>query len=639
MIEVLSMMPGNVENGTRQEKVERRLAAILAADVVGYCRLMEANEEATLAALREHRREFFDPTVARYDGQIFKVMGDGFLIEFASVLNAARCAVEIQRGMADRNADVPDDRHMTFRIGINLGDLIVEDGDFYGEDVNLASRLEGLAGPGGIACSAAVRDQVGGKLELEFIDQGQRTVKNMAQPVHVYLVNWGDAVGSVLSGVEAGQTHLRSGKPSVAVLPFANMSSDPEQEFFADGITEDVITDLSKVSGLFVLSRNTVFTYKGKALNLERTARELGVTHLVEGSVRRAGSRVRINAQLIEGSSDGHAWADRYDRDLEDIFAVQDEITKAIVEQLKIKLLPGEEQAIDRTPTTNAEAYTHYLKGRQLFHAGTKSSLALGRQMFSRAVELDPRYARALAGMADCDSRLYSKHGIRTVSIDEILATIRTALAIDPGLAEAHAAFGYALMVANRRAEAPAAFEAALALDPNCHEAHYHYADYCFTAGNFQSATGHYIRALELKPDDYISPILLLNILRSLGRHEEAGTYARMGLKRAEEASNRRPEDSKPAQMAAAALASLGEHGRADKWLERAIEIDPDDNGARYNAACVYSLMGEADRAIDLLEVYLSQVGPDLKLWFKNDSDLDPIRSHPRYPGLLELAG
>ena len=340
-----------------EEQVERRLAAILAADVVGYSRLMEANEELTLGALRQHRREFFDPTVAKHGGRIFKVMGDGFLVEFGSVLNAARCAVEIQRGMVERNAGIPEDRHFKFRMGINLGDLIVDGDDFYGDGVNMAVRLQGLAGPGGIACSAAVRHEVGNKLDLDFADQGDKTVKNISHPVHVYFANWGNVASR--NETRTGEIGTRTDKPSVAVLPFANMSNDPDQEFFSDGITEDIITDLSNVSGLFVLSRNTVFAYKRRAQNLEHIASELGVAYVVEGSVRKAGNRVRINAELTEGASDGHIWAARYDRDLTDIFAVQDEIAKAIVEQLKVKLLPEEKKKIEHAPTENVEAYTH----------------------------------------------------------------------------------------------------------------------------------------------------------------------------------------------------------------------------------------------------------------------------------------
>ena len=618
-----------------EEQLERRLAAIMAADVVGYSRLMEANEERTMGALRQHRREFFDPTIAKHGGRIFKVMGDGFLIEFGSVLNAARCAVEIQRGMTERNAGVPEDRHIRFRIGINLGDIMIDGEDFYGDGVNMAARLEGLAGPGGIACSAVVRNQVGNRLELEFLDQGEKTVKNISQPVHVYFVNLGDEIGDA---APAAAARMRSDKPSVAVMPFANMSNDSEQEFFSDGITEDIITDLSKVSGLFVLGRSTVFTYKGKAIDLEAVAKQLGVSYVVEGSVRKAGNRVRINAQLIEGATGGHLWADRFDRDLTDIFAIQDEITKTIVEQLKVNLLPEEKKALDQPSTDNVEAYTDYLRGRHFYQMRTKSSLERGRLMFAKAVELDPNYARAWAGLAICESILRSWHGV-DIPIDQVLAHAAKASAIDPNLPEAHAARGLALMVGNRAAEAAEAFERALATDPNCYEAQFYYAEFCVTTGDFERTAKHYMRAMEIQPDDYTSPILLLNVLQSLGRQDERQRYARLGLKRAEAAVRLHPENSKPSQLGAIALATLGERVRAKEWLARAMAIDPDDNIARYNAASTYALLGELDEAIDLLEIWLQQVGSDAKLWFGNDSDFDSIRTHPRYQRLLELAG
>ncbi len=622
-----------------EERVERRLAAILAADVVGYSRLMEANEERTMGALRQHRREFFDPTVGKHDGRIFKVMGDGFLVEFGCVLNAARCAVEIQRGMPPRNAGVPEDRHITFRIGINVGDLIVEGDDFYGDGVNMAARLEGLAAPGGIACSAAARNQIGNKLDVEFLDQGEKTVKNIAQPVHVYFIgtadpaHYGGAPAAVGAAPASGQA-----RPSVAVLPFANMSNDPEQEFFSDGITEDIITDLSKVSGLQVLSRNTVFTLKGKAQNLQQTARQLGVKYLVEGSVRKAGNRVRITAQLIEGASDSHLWADRYDRDLTDIFAVQDEITKAIVEQLEVKLLPKEKKTIEQTTTNNVEAYTNYLHGLQFFRARSKSSLTRARQMFARAIELDPNYARAYAGLANCASYLRSFHG-DDISVDEILAIAGKALAIDPNLADAHVARGIAFDVDDRRAEAQSAFEQALALDPNSYPAHYDFGRYYLAIGAFEPAIALFMRAMEIQPDDCESPLFLAQALVSAGRREDGERYGRIGMKRAEEVLRLHPENSRPAQLIAVGLAFLGEPERAKEWLSRALAIDPDDNLMRYNAACTYALLGEGDRAIDLLEVWIHHVARDAKLWFQNDPDFNAIRAHPRYRKLLALAG
>ena len=624
------------EDGMQEERVERRLAAILAADVVGYSRLMEANEEETLGQLRRHRREFFDPTVAGYGGRIFKVMGDGFLVEFASVLNAARCAVDIQRGMAGRNAGVPDDRHFRFRIGINLGDLIVDGEDFYGDGVNMAVRLQTLAGPGGIACSAAVRNEIGNKLDLGFADHGDRRVKNISQPVHVYFADWGEGAGASPAG-RPGTVAPRPARPSVAVLPFANMSNDPEQEFFSDGITEDIITDLSDVSGLFVLSRHTVFAYKRRAGDLERIAGELGVEYVVEGSVRKSGNRVRITAELTEGATDGHIWAARFDRELTDIFAVQDEIAKAIVRQLRVKLLPEERAAIEQPPTSNVEAYTHYLRGREYYHIASRANHLMARQSFARAAELDPLYARAYAGIAICDVRLQSNYGT-AIAVADILATAEKALAIDPKLAEAHAARGFALALALRRDEAAAAFETGLAHDPDCHEANRFYAEFCVTLGRFEMAAKLFIRATEIKPSDYGSPLMLINVFRSLGEEEKAQSYARMGIRKAEEELRRHPENANCACLGATVLAYLGDKQRAAEWLARALATDPGDLNIKYNAACTYALLGEAEQAIDLLESWVPQVGTEMRLWFQNDSDFDSIREHPRYRSLSDRA-
>lgn len=619
------------------ESVQRRLAAILAADVVGFSRLMEANEERTLAALKLHRREFFEPTVAKYDGRIFKEMGDGFLVEFGSVLNAARCAVEIQRGMPERNVDVPEDRHIKFRIGINLGDIIVDGDDFYGDGVNLAARLESLAGPGGIACSAVVRNQVGNKLELEFVDQGEKTLKNIVQPVHVFFINL--AAASATGGIQApagGAAPLRSDKPSVAILPFSNMSNDPEQEFFSDGITEDIITDLSKVSGLFVLGRNTVFTYKGKAVNLELIARELGVAYLVEGSVRKAGQKVRINAQLIDGATGGHLWADRYDRDLTDIFAIQDEITHTIVDQLKVKLLPEEKMAIGQPSTDNVEAYTWYLRGRELFHRGSKAYLSLAKEMFAKAIALDPLYARAHAGAADCDSFLFMDHG-ENVSIDGILANCAKALELESDLAEARASRGLALSAVERFQEAEREFELAIASNPNLFEAHYFYGRSCFVQGQWSKCVVLWERAAELKPDDYQSVVMLQQGYGSLGQPKEAMESARRGVERAKREIARNPENARPIYLGANALASLGETARAREWAERALAMDPDDVMTQYNIACLFCFLGEFDRAFDLLGAMMPRSNHEMKLWALQDSDLVPLRDLPRWQNILAL--
>jgi adenylate cyclase len=446
--------------------VHRRLAAILAADVVTYSRLMDLDETGTHAAWKSHRGELIDATITGHEGRTVKLIGDGFLAEFPSVVNAVACATAIQHGMRERNAGLPRDRRMELRIGINLGDVIVEGDDIYGDGVNVAARLESIAQPGGIVVSAAVRDNVGNRLDLQFEDMGEQRLKNIDRPVRTYavLLDLSSALTTVRS--EAGsQKTWPVEKPSIVVLPFNNMSGDPEQEYFGDGITEDLITDLSKISGLFVFARNTSFTYKGKPVKAQQVSQDLRATFILEGSVRKVGARVRVSAQLVDGRDGGHVWAERYDRDLIDIFAIQDEITHSIIDQLRIKLLPEEKAIISRVPTENVEAYGYYLRGRQFLHRHSKPYYVLAKRMFVKAIELDPLYARAYAGLADCDSFLFL-HYNADVSADSILAASARALDLEGGLAEAHASRGLALSLRERYPEAVAEFEQAIAFDP-----------------------------------------------------------------------------------------------------------------------------------------------------------------------------
>src|SRR5207249_4148274 len=548
--------------------MERRLTAILAADVVGYSRLMTIDEASTLAALKLLRKNLVDPKISEHNGRIFKLTGDGMLIEFPSVVSAVACAVDIQSAMRTRNASTADAR-IEFRIGVNLGDIIVEEGDIFGDGVNLAARLESIAPVGGIAVSQSVRDHVGKRLDLAFEDMGERRLKNIEAPIRVYSI-------SVARPSSDGAASAGQEKPSIAVLPFLNMSGDPEQEYFSDGITEDIITDLSKVSGLFVVARNTVFTYKGKTAEVQEVAKHLGVNFVLEGSVRKAGSRVRVTGQLINGKDGGHVWADRYDRDLTDIFAIQDEITHAIVEQLKVKLLPQEKKSIGQMPTANVEAYTYYLRGRDFFHRHSKRYFELARRMFLKAVELDPLYARAYAGIADCDSFLFLWYR-EDIAIDSILDTSAKALALDDKLAEAHGSRGLALSLLRDYDKATAEFEQAIALDPNSYETHYLYARASFAQGNLKRAAALFERAAEIKPGDYQSVCLLIQVYRSLGRDQESKEAARKGVKLAEGELALHPEDPRPAHLGIAALLELGENDRAREWISRALAIDPDD--------------------------------------------------------------
>ena len=372
-------------------KITRRLAAVLAADMVGYSRLMGADEAGTIARQRTVYAEVIDPAIAGHGGRIVKTTGDGLLAEFPSVVDAVACAVAMQTGLAGRETDRPDDQRMRYRMGINLGDIVIEGDDILGDGVNIAARLEGLAEAGGICISGDVYRQVRNKLDLAFEDLGEQRVKNIAEPVRTYRI--GLAVGAGARPPRAGEPQVAPDKPSIAVLPLNNMSGDPEQAYFADGITEDIITDLSKISGLFVIARNSSFAYKGQSADRRQVSRELGVRFVLEGSVRKAGGRVRINAQLIDGPSGGHLWAERYDRDLEDIFAVQDEVTLSIVEALKVELTSGEQSRRAGRDKVDPEAYDHLVRARTCLHRFTAESMVECRDAAERALELDPGLA------------------------------------------------------------------------------------------------------------------------------------------------------------------------------------------------------------------------------------------------------
>ncbi|MEY2545118.1 MAG: adenylate cyclase [Verrucomicrobiota bacterium] len=599
--------------------------------MVGYSKHMGVDEAGTLAALKKLRTDLIDKKIADNDGRIVKATGDGVLVEFSSVVNAVACAVEIQRAIHERNSGKSADSCIEFRIGINLGDVIVDGEDIYGDGVNVAVRIESIAESGGIAVSGSVRDHVGNRLDVQFEDRGEQQLKNIDKPTRVYNVLIDKAQTRSASATEAK-------RPSIAVLPFTNMSGDPEQEYFSDGITEDIITDLSKVSGLSVIARHSAFSYKGKPLKVQQVGRELGVAFVVEGSVRKVGARVRVTGQLVRCNDGSHVWAERFDRDLTDIFAIQDEITHAIVEQLKIKLLPQEKQSIEQAPTDNVEAYTYYLRGRQFLRRGSKAYYQLARQMFSKAAELDPLYARAYAGIADCDSFLFQQT-IADITIEGILATSAKALALDNTLAEAHASQGFALQLSGRSDEATVEYEKAIALDPNSFEAHYFYGRSCFEQGDFEHAAALFERASEISQDDYQSLCVLIQVYRALDRTQDLTSAAQRGVDRAERELVLHPEDPRPAYLGAQALIALGESERARDWMARALAIAPNDILTQYNVATSYARLGETEIAIELLERALPTRKAGWRKWVEHDPDLDPLRKHPRFQKIIELTG
>jgi len=384
------------------ERVERRLAAILAADVVGYSRLMGQDEAGTLNRLRAHRRELIDSKISEHKGRIVKTTGDGILIEFPSVVEAVACAVAVQRGMAERNAPIPNDQRIEFRVGIHQGDIIVEDGDIFGEGVNLAARLEGLAEPGGICVSARVRSDTAGKVEdVAFEDIGEQNLKNIARPLRVYRVRLtGIEIETAAALVETSPVLALPDRPSIAVLPFQNMSGDPDQEYFADGMVEEIITALSRIRWLFVVARNSTFTYKRQAIDVKRVGRELGVRYVLEGSVRKGGNRVRITGQLIDAVTGTHLWADRFDGMIEDVFELQDKVALHVAGVIEPTLEAAEIQRSTERPTDDLTAYDLYLRALALAFSWERDANIQALDLLEQAIERDPRYGSALVDAA-----------------------------------------------------------------------------------------------------------------------------------------------------------------------------------------------------------------------------------------------
>ncbi|RWN32686.1 adenylate/guanylate cyclase domain-containing protein [Mesorhizobium sp.] len=443
--------------------MEQRLAAILAADMAGYSRLMEADETGTLARLRTHRIELIDPAIAKNKGRIIKTTGDGMLVEFQSVTDAVKCAVEIQQRMKRRNSDVPQERRIEFRIGINLGDIIFDDDDIFGDGVNIASRIEQLADVGGICVTAAVATQIADRLEIAMEDLGEKTLKNISRPVRLYRIGFDSAV---LPEVEAKRS---ISKPSIVVLPFDNMSGDPEQEFFADGLTEDIITELSRHHELFVISRNSSFVYKNRAVNVREVAEKLDVQYLVEGSVRKIGDRVRVTVQLIDTANDAHIWADKYDRKLDDIFAIQDEVTAAIAATLPGRVEAAQRDQLARAKPANMAAYECVLAAKVLHHRSTIADNERAQTLIGRAVALDPDYAHAHAWRACILGQAWVHNWCedRDAVWNDIMAALDRALALDDNDADVHRILAAVNVNNNELTTARYHQERALALNPN----------------------------------------------------------------------------------------------------------------------------------------------------------------------------
>jgi adenylate cyclase len=552
-----------------EHRVERRLAAILAGDVAGYSRLMGADEEGTLARLNAHRREFLEPTIAAHRGRIVKRTGDGILIEFASAVDAARCAIEQQRGMAQRNADVPADKRIELRIGIHVGDIMIEEGDIFGDGVNIAARLESIAQPGGICISDDTYRQIRGKLDVNFQDSGEQELKNIARPVRVYQLRPDSPTSA---GKATASSLALPDKPSIAVLAFQNLSGDPEQEFFADGIAEEIITALSKAHWLFVIARNSSFTYKGKSVDVRQLGRELGVRYVLEGSVRKAGNRVRITAQLND-AADGHqVWADRYDRALEDIFAVQDEITHSIIGAIAPGIVAAEVQRGQRKEATELGQWERVMRAHWHVRQLTREDCLEAFRMIDEVLQRDPKNAMALADLAfnwhfaDCFGWIDEP-----AALEKMGDAARRAVAADDQDAIAHTALGICELFANRHDDAIKRLKRAIELDPNSSFAR----GYLGVALSFGGEPDSSIAALEeakrLSPRDYL---MVIWYTASAWSHIHAERFAE-AMNCAKQAIEFNPNFPDSHWALAAAAAHLGQMNEAPVALDRFVRQLP----------------------------------------------------------------
>ena len=607
------------------KKVTRKLRAILSADVKGYSLLMAEDEVHTIQTLKAYRSLMSD-LIGQHSGRVVDSPGDNLLAEFPSAVDAVDCAVKIQKKLLMENLKFAKGKQLQFRIGINIGDVVQDGGRIYGEGVNVAARIENLSDAGGICISSSTYDQIKNKLQLDAEDLGEHTVKNIKDPVRVYRVLLDADSPKSLAKEQPGLPK----KPSIAVLPFLNMSADKDQEYFCDGIAEDILNDLTSIEGLHVVARTSSFAFKGENRDIREIGIQLEAQTIVEGSVRKAGNRLRITTQIVNVADGYHLWSERYDRELEDVFAIQEEIAKNIVGALKIKLNEREKRALEKVKTQDVQAYDFYLRGREFFHQARRKNIHYATEMFTQAIEKDPNFALAFSGLADCYSFLFMYFENNQQYIEQSEAASKRAVELDPELAEAHAARGLAVSLSMHYDEAEEEFEKAIKLNPKLYEAHYFYARTCMQRGKMEKAVLLFKRAGEVRPEDYQAAVLLSSAYQRLNLHAEAETAAHRSIELVEKHLRFNPDDARALYLGGIILVNLGEVEKAISWAERALTIDPDDPGVLYNLTCIYSLAGKIEQALDCFETAI-QSGFAAREWIENDLDLDPIRNHPRF--------
>jgi adenylate cyclase len=571
-----------------EARVQRRLAAILAGDVAGYSRLMGSDEEGTLAALKSCHREVIDPKVAAHRGRIVNAPGDAVLIEFASAVDATQCAVEIQKEMAERNSVIPEERRVEFRIGINVGDVIVDGSEIYGDGVNIAARIEALAKAGAICLSDEAYKQIKGKFAIDVSDMGEQQLKNIAQPVRVYSIGLGESPALALPD-----------KPSIAVLPFHNLSGDPKQEYFADGVSEDIITELSRFSVLLVVARNSSFKYKGKAVDLRQVSRELGVRYVLEGSIRRGGDRVRITAQLIESGTGTHRWAERYDRDVNDVFAIQDEVVRTIAALLAAHVNKAEVERTLLKPPMTWQAYDHYMRAAAAWASFQSSwkleSLLETRRHLTESLKIDPNYARAHSMLASTHRVAWlnpvNEEYLSSSVLERAIAFARKAIELDPNLPEAYAELAYNIIRKHDFDAAAAAVERAIALNPNF--ADYRIAQVLFSVGDPTRAIELAKTQMRLDPfHPHFAPLIAGEAYYVLKQYHEAHRWLR-------EATGRAPNHQYGHAFLAATYAQLGQLDDAHAEAAEVMRVNPSYTIGKQRQVSVMKRTEDVEHLVD----------------------------------------